>query len=344
VDLDRALPLLACPRCGGALAREEGPGAPARATPGEALACEACGACYPVRFGIPDLRLEPDPWIGIDEEIAKIERVEARARGGGFAAWVRAYWEETPGTPARLAARYAAGVTRGIDREQRRLDRALAAPGGERDARVVVDVGCGSGALAAAAATLGHPAIGVDVALRWLAGARRRFAEMGLGGRAPLLVAASADALPLARGVAAAVVGDDVLDHLRAPERALAEFRRALAPGGRLYQTSPNKHSIALEPHARLPALGFLPAAVRPAVARALRGVDYREVFLLSAGDIDRLLRDAGFEEVSVEPAPLFAGGSFYESVRRSGPGRAFLRAVGPVLEVSARAPRRAGL
>jgi len=349
--------ILACPRCRGDVSipdRAFAPTEAARAENGE-IACTACPERYPVRFGIPDFRLEPDPWIAIDDEIAKITRVLARARGGGFAETVRAYWEETPGTPPGVAARYALGVTRPAARETRFASRVLgaapaAAPGvvAREDAPrgITLDAGCGSGALAAAVASLGFATLGFDVALRWLVIARRRFDEMNLGENAPLLVAASASALPLRARVARAIVGDDVLDHLRDPRAALAEFRRVLAPGGLLHQMSPNRYSVALEPHARIPALGFLPRALRPAAARALRGVDYREVFLLSAGDIERLLREAGFESIAVEAAPLADFGDaraatrIYERLRATRPGRALLRAAGPLLEASARAPR----
>jgi ubiquinone/menaquinone biosynthesis C-methylase UbiE/uncharacterized protein YbaR (Trm112 family) len=370
--LVESISLLACPRCRASLELRDAEPRIAEEIDADplsahALGCTACGARYPIRFGIADLRLSPDPWIGIDDEIDKVRRVLARAteRGGSFAETVRAYWEETPGTPPAVAARYARGVTRGIARETRWLERVLAsdrrdAPaqrgpttaGTGARAEILLDAGCGSGALSAAAAALGLAAIGIDVALRWLVIARRRFEE--LGGPPPLLLAASANAIPLRDDLVSAIVGDDLLDHLREPHTALREFRRVLAPGGRLHQTSPNKYSIALEPHARIPALGLLPAHLRAPAARAFRGVDYREVYLLSARDIERLLRDAGFEEIRVEPARLFDSvrgdgafgrlASLYERLMSSRAGRSLLRAIGPSLEIAARAPRAAPL
>jgi ubiquinone/menaquinone biosynthesis C-methylase UbiE/uncharacterized protein YbaR (Trm112 family) len=354
LGLVESIPLLACPKCRASLElRDAGPAArderDADPLSAHALGCVACGARYPIRFGIADLRLSPDPWIAIEDEVAKIHRVLARAaeRGGGFAETVRAYWEETPGTPPAVAARYARGVTRGIARERRWLERVLTESAGAR-AGIVLDAGCGSGALSAAAAALGFAAIGIDVALRWLVIARRRFNE--LAAPPPLLLAASANAIPLRDHAASAIVADDLLDHLREPGSALREFRRVLAPGGRLHQTSPNKYSIALEPHARIPALGFLPASLRAPAARVLRGIDYREVYLLSAAEIESLLRDAGFDEIRIEPARLFDGAHgdrsvgglalLYERLMSSRAGRGLLRAIGPSLEIAARAPR----
>ncbi|MBL8055284.1 MAG: methyltransferase domain-containing protein [Anaerolineales bacterium] len=48
------------------------------------------------------------------------------------------------------------------------------------------------------------------------------------------------DDLPLASGCADAALLVEVVEHLEAPERALAELYRVLKPGGRLLVTTPN--------------------------------------------------------------------------------------------------------
>ena len=48
----------------------------------------------------------------------------------------------------------------------------------------ILEVGCGSGGLLAAAARSGRSMVGVDIASRWLVVARRRLADRGLTVRA----------------------------------------------------------------------------------------------------------------------------------------------------------------
>jgi SAM-dependent methyltransferase len=91
----------------------------------------------------------------------------------------------------------------------------------------VLDAGCGPGVVCGLAAERGARPTGVDVAPGMLAEARRRLPE---------LTFAQADvvALPFAAGSFDACVGGFVLNHLPAPEAAVAELARVLAHGGAL--------------------------------------------------------------------------------------------------------------
>ena len=99
------------------------------------------------------------------------------------------------------------------------------------DARVVVDIGCGTGALAVDLARLGYRVIGVDPAEAMLDVARAR-----LGGTAVEWIHGSADDVPSAAAdlvlmtghVAQYFIDDDDWAHL------LAQVHRILDPGGRL--------------------------------------------------------------------------------------------------------------
>jgi len=102
---------------------------------------------------------------------------------------------------------------------------------------VVVDLGCGSGALLSriGLAFPGLRLVGIDMEPRALALARHRLpsAELMQGD-----LDADAGAVPVGGG-ADAVVCSEVLEHLAAPERALCLAREILRPGGRVVVTVP---------------------------------------------------------------------------------------------------------
>jgi SAM-dependent methyltransferase len=91
----------------------------------------------------------------------------------------------------------------------------------------VLDVGCGVGHSYEELAP--RESVGVDVAAGALAGQQRetRVADMRQ--------------LPFADGAFAAVVSIQSIEHVPDPERALAEVRRVLAPGGRAIFVTPNR-------------------------------------------------------------------------------------------------------
>jgi ubiquinone/menaquinone biosynthesis C-methylase UbiE len=91
----------------------------------------------------------------------------------------------------------------------------------------VVDVGCGTGRALAELAERGARPVGVDVDEQMIGLARER--RPGLEVRM-----AGAGQLPLGDGSVAGYRADKVFHMLTEPERALAEARRVLAPGGRI--------------------------------------------------------------------------------------------------------------
>jgi SAM-dependent methyltransferase len=144
-------------------------------------------------------------------------------------------------------------------------------------------------------------------------------------------VIAPLDSLPLGDGSFDAVVSTVVLEHVLDPAAALVELHRVLAPGGRLWLTTPFVWELHEEPH------------------------DY---FRYTAHALRELVAGAGFAEVAVEP---FGGyfstlgqlvRSFGSITGRGQPGRglagraasSLLWRVGPLLARLDRLDERRGL
>jgi SAM-dependent methyltransferase len=153
----------------------------------------------------------------------------------------------------------------------------------------VLDVGCGPGVVCGLAAARGAAPTGVDVSPGMLAEARRRLPEVAF-------VEADVVALPFASGSFDACVGGFVLNHLPAPEAALADLARVLAPGGAL--------ALSLwEPPARNRWLGLVAEALAEAGVATppelAGGPDsYR---FADRAEMLALLRGAGLRDARVE-------------------------------------------
>lgn len=176
--------------------------------------------------------------------------------------------------------------------------RHLAAQLPARPGLLVLDLGCGPGvsAIEVARARPDVRVIGLDLAPRMLAQARRRVRTAGLSAGQVLLVRADAAHLPFRSGVVDAATGHSFL--YLVPDRAatLAESRRVLGPGGRL---------VLMEPHAR------------PARLRTVLGVSRDPRHLISvalwrpfsrlhgrftAATLTATLEQAGFGGCRIEP------------------------------------------
>jgi SAM-dependent methyltransferase len=336
--LDVPLPAFRCPRCKSPVAQQEQP---------TAYRCATCARDYPIILGIPDFRVWPDPYISAEDDWAKGARVLAEAGPEGFRAVVERYWQLTPSTPATLAARFVRYALVGVERGRTRLHR-IQEIRGKRLSRsdTLLDLGCGAGGLVVAAAGEAGLVVGVDIAARWLAVARRRLEEANV--RNAILVCACAEHLPFDDGLFSVVVANDVLEHGLAQGQLLQEARRALRPDGLLLLTTQNRWSLLGEPHVRVWGVGFLPRRWMARYVRLIRGVPYRFIRLVSPFELERLLRSAGFRTTrrllpGMSPMEVAGLGtaerrlvSLYHWLARMLPFKLLLMLFGPAIEIAA--------
>lgn len=272
--------LLACPACTGKLEHHAA-----------AYTCVACLRSFPIRYGIPDFRLQPDPYIGVDAELAKIEGFYGDDRA--FSEMVRAYYVLTPESPPSLHSRYMEAMNAASARGKgliRKLQQRFPHSGRS----TMLDLGCGTGGMMIAGVSSYGRVVGVDVALRWLVMGKQRLRETGI--EAPL-VCANAESLPFKPGSFDAVLADSVIEHVRDSARMRDETMRVLAPHGAWFFVTNNRYSILPEPHVRLWGFGLLPRRVMESVSWRVRRTPYkarlhsrRELRNLFAGSGDVLL------------------------------------------------------
>lgn len=291
--------LLCCPRCRGELSRTS-----------DAYSCAACHAAYPVRYGIPDFRLEPDPYISVADEVGKIDRLMSRP-GQTFREMLTAYYILSPENPPELNHHYIAAMEGAVNRGAALL-RKLSKRWPSGNTRTFMDLGAGTAGLTAAAAATYTHVVGVDVALRWLLMGRQRLTELGM--TAPL-ICANAESLPFRPDSFDAVIADAVLEHVRDSRAMRDQVQRVLAPGGSFFFTTNNRFSILREPHVKLFAFGLLPRRSMEWVAMKVRKTPYR-ARLHSRRELRKLFKElASVDLPSYEPGEL---GERNERLRRA--------------------------
>jgi len=313
-----------CPRCKGNLEELVA-----------AFFCKNCQRNFPVVLGIPDFRLRPDPYIGSAEDHAKAQHLAERFDDLDLRGMVENYWRLTPNTPQELAQRFVEHALESQGRGRHWL-------GGDTIRGPVLELGCRSGGVLAAAAETGAAVVGIDIAFRWLVVARKCLAEAGLEAQ---LCCCDAEHLPFSEGSFGLVLAENVLEHTARQMPLLAEAHHVLRAAGMVRGTTWNRLAPAPEPHVRLWGVGWLPRRVARRYVRWRGKGDYQHVHLLSAFGLRSLLRASPFGSGEIHAAELppamvarlptlgrrFAG--LYHTARKWPLVGGALALAGPVLE-----------
>lgn len=322
------LPTLVCPLCRMPLERNES----------GSYRCQVCRRTYPEVAGIPDLRLSCDRYLSLDEDRAKAERL-AELSDRTFAELVEAYWRMTPEVPADLAARYSREM---IDAE-RRAEHWLTPVRDELGEQRLLEVGCGSGGLIAAAARRGAHVTGVDIALRWLIIARRRCEERALAAQ---FLAADGSAPPIPVGTFDATVCIATLEHTTDQRGLLQWCLLSVRAGGWVRIVTANRLSAAPDPVTGLLGVGYFPRSLAAGYVRIRSNTRYQFYRALSPSELRSLVGLR--QDVRVGPAPIpppsgaassvqLNLGRAYRKLASFGAAGRLIRPIGPLLEVVGR-------
>jgi ubiquinone/menaquinone biosynthesis C-methylase UbiE/uncharacterized protein YbaR (Trm112 family) len=323
--------MFVCPACHGPLEASAA-----------AYLCRPCDKRYPIVCGIPDFRLAPDPYIGILEDRRKAERLIEESADRTFEQLLHHYYAVTPEDPPDLAERWTARALAEVDIASGLVAATRwSAPAGRR----LLDVGCSTGALLVALADRHPDGTGVDVALRWLAIGRVRLREARVEAT---LVCANAEHLPFPDGSFGLVACVDTLEHLSDAAAGMREAHRVSSMGAPLLCTANNRLTPLPEPNIHLWGVGYLPRRWQARYVRWRRkDLHPYRIRLLTAGELERCARGAGYDKVTVDAAPIVAPHArpamrpalgLYERLRTKPIMASLLRALGPRLLLTARA------
>jgi len=200
---------------------------------------------------------------------------------------------------------------------------------GIRPATTVLEIGCGTGSLAATLAGLGASVTAMDVSETLLAEAGKKIGR----GRA-FFLRGDAHGLPFRPGSFHRVLGSSILHHLDL-DRALPEILRVLKPGGRIAFAEPNLVNPQVLAMKKLPFFGRWmgespdeTAFIRWKLARVLRSRGFSRVRIVPFDFLHPLL-PAGVLDFSaafclmLERIPLLreAAGSLFISAEKAGGG-----------------------
>jgi len=250
--------------------------------------CPSCEKIYPLHDGIPDFRVFPDPYLSFQEDYDRTEIVLAALKRYELEPLLEYYWSFSDITPEVLRPKFVRSAMLGEQRARRVLhtfeDGTFKEP---ITARIVLEIGSGTGNFLALAMQRYDQVIGIDIAMRWLHVSRRRFIDMGLS--VPPLVCCCAEYLPFPDTSFDLVVASSTLEFACDPSKMISECARVLTRRGALYLNTVNRYSLATNPYAHLWGVGLLPRAWQARYVRRRRQSSYEQIKLLSLRELNEL-------------------------------------------------------
>ena len=326
--------ILACPHCQGTLG-PQGPHA----------RCESCDITFESLRGILDLRTADDEYLSNDQDWRIARALDDRFDTLDFRNLLELYYELMGDVPPSLRLRQIDHILSAPSRAAQWMQ----ALGNQADRGVILDLGCGPGGFLASRPNDHRSWVGLDIAMRWLLLARKRLDELGRDDIT--LVCGCAEALPFADNSIAAIVAGDVVEHVRSREILLTETHRVLSANGRMIAATPNRFSLAPEPHVNVWGVGFLPRSLMKPYVKMRSGVDFRAITTHGWRGWHRLARHSPFQGCRIVASELpfrehssrfkgmLVGG--YNRVIRTRVGQMLAKACGPLFHMTfSKAPR----
>lgn len=311
----------------------------------ERIACQDCAAQYPAVGGIPDLRARGVGSFDADGDLEEARRYHADSQHASLLSVMEKLCDR-PGYDEATKALRVRQVMESPQRLRSQIDGWLQ-PCLQHDG-LSLDVGCGSGGLLAELAVRGHAGAGIDASMTMLVAAKHMIEAYGGVAR---LACAYAEALPVADGSLGAIIMFDSIEHVASVPEALDQAHRALGSGGHLAISTPNRFSLAAEPHVFVWGVGWLPRSLQAAYVRWRSGLDYRGTQLLSTWEMSRELKrhpdfhvELRVPQIPVEEIEHFSArrallARLYNTIAKFRGPRYALLAFGPFYQVIARRP-----
>jgi len=247
--------------------------------------CTGCEFRYEIFDGVPDLRLPGESWIDYEEDRILAKRFikeTAHLSLEEQLAWC--FGARNSMTEKEIETRVRQ-VIKSVDHLQEQVDEWLGSCLSWDG--IAIDLGCGPGQLIAAASRRNQQMVGIDVRLLWLLAAKRLITAHG--GR-PVLAAALAERMPIRDGEVDAVISLDVIEHVADVPAYLHEIDRVTRVGGSIALSTPNRYSLAAEPHVNVWGVGWVPRRWQKQFVMWRKRVAYPYTCLLSVPETQALL------------------------------------------------------